>query len=117
MYKNHLFTGILLSILMCSAPMALSAQGTADPVAYRIEGLTSELRDAIARSASSEGITRVEYACIPAGILVLSLPATAREGDLEQWLRRKLGPTNTSISARRVRDTMEQLMDQCAQAR
>lgn len=67
-FAAMLVLGLLLS------PRTVQAQytsGDASRLTLRVTGLTSATRDAIARDLNTAGHTRIAFACVPAGILVL----------------------------------------------
>ncbi|MCB9165996.1 MAG: hypothetical protein H6595_00800 [Flavobacteriales bacterium] len=66
---------ILLLLVIGSGPKPLLAQsGTSSSrLVLHITGLTATERDAIAEDLQAEGTAQVTYACVPAGIIVITL--------------------------------------------
>lgn len=86
-------------------------------LAFHVEGMTVEERDAIARELNDEGAYRIAFACVPAGILVIERadgpeggPAPASGNGI---LRDHIGNGRAQVDLR----TMEELENECLNAR
>ena len=71
---------ILASIAICGI-LHSHAQSTAQRVALRVDGLTSEERDQLNADLGQRGDLRISFACVPAGILILEPVAPDRSAD------------------------------------
>lgn len=80
----YLIPFILLSTLPCNDLKAQRPQEPAQGVVYRVEGLTSSMRDAIALELKQAKEHRLAYACVPAGILVFEAAEARRADELPQ---------------------------------
>lgn len=75
---------IFLFTLVFSDLKAQRPQEPSQAVVYRVEGLTSSMRDAIALELRQAKGLKLAYACVPAGILVFEPAETRRAAELPQ---------------------------------
>lgn len=68
---NRLAITALILILVSDRLQAQTPRQPSSTRAYRVEGLTSDDRDRIARQFAIEGDFRIVFACMPAGIVVI----------------------------------------------
>jgi hypothetical protein len=80
--KTHLSRALAsLAILALCGIMQSHAQTTAQRVALRVDGLTSEERDLLSADLGQRGDLRISFACVPAGILILEPVNPERTAD------------------------------------
>lgn len=107
MYHKFFRTFCLVLILACGAGERLHAQTTGDAaseqarIALRIAGLTSAERDLLQHELSRNGGTRIAFACVPAGLLILESTDAGRGADSLRLrampgLLRNVAPTRVS---------------------
>jgi len=63
----------------------LRAQTPTTPsIAYQVSGLNPDMRDQLAQALHQQGIMRIAFACVPAGILVFEPLNGGLRADLQQ---------------------------------
>lgn len=117
--RNPLTLLTLVVMLLTTATGRVQAQQTADNarIAFRIDGITSEERDAIAEDLTAAGDYRIAFACVPAGILVIEpVPSSAyrrTSTELITGVRSRIGTRNATDEPR----SMAELEAVCANTR
>jgi hypothetical protein len=109
---------LIAALLLMLAYAGARAQSPAAnaPVTMQVTGLSSAMRDDLVRQASVLGL-RVEFACVPAGILVVSSTNGATRGALETQVSNVLRDRSSSATVNATNMTMEQAEQACANAR
>lgn len=108
----------LLGIALGGA-VAMAQQPAATPprITMHVTDLTSADRDALARDLAISGGSRIAFACVPAGILVLEGHSGLDRSQLEQLGRRMLNDRSLTIQRAEQQGTIAQAEEACAQAR
>lgn len=110
--RNPLCILTISFMLLTTAGGRLMAQAEGPQgLAFHIEGLTAEERDAFANDLARDGEFRIAYACVPAGILVLEGATTVIQesdrtravGALQHFIGSRSATTET-----RSRDELEE---------
>jgi len=90
MERNSRIKGLWITGSLLIAHLGLlAADQPNDPArsAFRIDGLTSATRDALAQDLAIDGGFRIAFACVPAGIIVVeSTAGPIRQEDTDRLL-------------------------------
>lgn len=86
------------------------------PVALRVTGFTSAMRDDLVRQAHVLGL-QVEFACVPAGIILVTSTTGQARTALTEEVATVFRSRNQSISVQETNMTLEQAEQACANAR
>ena len=104
--RNPLYIVTILVLLLTNSPGQLRAQTDGTPpqrVAYHIEGITEQERDAIALDLSATTELHIAFACVPAGILVIE-GSTTDQGRANTTIRQHIGSKTSTIDTRSQED-------------
>jgi len=118
-YRTN-FLRMLLIALLATYSVRSHAQRpvtTPERVTMRVEGLTSETRDALTRELALTGEATVAFACVPAGILVLEARQGQSRSQLEDRSRSLITARSAHANVRKMDQTLAQAEAACAQAR
>lgn len=86
------------------------------PVAMRVTGFTSAMRDDLVRQAHVLGL-QVEFACVPAGIILVTSTSGQARTALTEQVATVFRNRNQSTSVQEMNMTLEQAEQACANAR
>ncbi|MBK8339693.1 MAG: hypothetical protein IPK99_06710 [Flavobacteriales bacterium] len=87
MERNSCIKGLWITGLIPAGLHARPSALTPGRSAFRITGLTSATRDALAQDLALDGGFRIAFACVPAGILVVeSTSGPMRQADTDRLL-------------------------------
>ena len=104
--RNPLYIVTILVLLLSNSPGQLRAQTDGTPpqrVAYHIEGITEQERDAIALDLAANTELHIAFACVPAGILVIE-GSTTDQGRASTAVQQHVGSKTTTIDTRTQQD-------------
>jgi hypothetical protein len=109
---------LVAALLVMLACAGARGQSTAvnTPVTMHVTGLSTAMRDDLVQQATVLGL-RVEFACVPAGILVVSSTQAASRSALETLVGSVLRDRNASAAVTTTTMTLEQAEQACATAR
>ena len=110
-------TAITALFLLLNTDVIAQSAGDEHRYAVKIQGLTTEDRDALQRQLAGHSDLKLVFACVPAGILVFE---STTNGTREQVKQRSLPMVQPHIRAERITELDHGLADAetaCAQQR
>ena len=114
--KNIHTRSLLLAFALLLAATTFCQDGQPATITFSIEGLTTEMRDGIARELTETSGLQLTFACVPAGILVFQ-----GNGDPAEIMQDRLSSImEHRIARQRIRTievSRETVEEQCAEAR
>ncbi|HRF78818.1 MAG TPA: hypothetical protein PL070_01895 [Flavobacteriales bacterium] len=118
-YRTNFLRMLLIALLATYSVCSHAQRPTTTPerVTMRVEGLTSETRDALTRELAQTGEATVAFACVPAGILVLEARHGQSRSQLEDRSRSLIIARSAHANVSKVEQTLAQAEAACAQAR
>lgn len=78
---HYLVKAMAFAAVAMTTPRIAAQDDPDGRLALHVDGLTGEMRDAIALDLAVSNTFRIRYACVPAGILVIEAVAHARQVD------------------------------------
>lgn len=118
MDRKAFYKGMTISILLLAGTIGLQAQTHPGPtLTLRVDGLTTQERDALAHDLRNGTGLTLAYACVPAGLLVIA-PVDPLSGiDPRSAVAASIGRTVTSARTHEETLTLQQVEARCSNAR
>ncbi|MCC6541371.1 MAG: hypothetical protein IT225_04045 [Flavobacteriales bacterium] len=109
--------GLYATPVRAQQPAPIGIGEPPERITLHLAGLTSEVRDAMARELAINGEAHIAFACVPAGVIVIEGSSRMNGQQLEQRSRSILTDRSVRIQRTDLRGSIAQAEAACAQVR